>query len=718
MGFKFAVITYRLLFALLIIAAVAWQLSDRAFSPGFSFVNFFSFFTILSNILLAVVFLASAWVGKRGRWVSSLRGAAVLYMTVTGLVYAALLRPYNADGGLVIPWIDLVLHQLMPLVALLDWLLVPPRNKISKKMILSWLIFPLAFLIYSLIRGHFANWYPYPFLNPSDQGYWTVSAYTAGIALAFLLLGVVVGWTGNHIRAYAKLHPKHYPHFGDSKTAAVDWRGAKKSRLTILLAVILIVIGVGGLGAGWRMWRSYQIETFQQISQTDLSDIQKQTAIYEGQFFEAQANYLISNNQKIDNQVRRTVDDVFQPCRRDGLSRRYEPAFSCQADFKILYETDAYLAVMYNFLSNGHATQTSLLYDLKTGEQVKLASLFKPDSGYLDVLSGAVRASLQAQFGDYYNADATLKTSAEKNSTADAQNFANFFLTDDEKLFVYYQPGQVAAQDLGVVRAEVDPNKIFGILNPQTVDSFFPKLKAQKEEERKKAEAAMRAAKEAEVARQHARSLVAPNRSNVNCSQMKCISLTLDDGPGGYTNQALDMLASRNAVATFFVLGRSAKNHPAILKRIINEKSEVANHSWSHANLTGLSNQSVIAEVENTNRAILEATGSYPKLFRPPYGAYSSRVVSYIGMPIAMWSIDTNDWKRPGSNAVCQRAVGSASPGSVILIHDIHASSVAAIPCIVDELQRQGYVMVTMSELFGIDSSNVQSYSGHVLRRR
>lgn len=718
MGFKFAVITYRLLFALLITAAVVWQLSDRAFGPGFSFVNFFSFFTILSNLFLAVVFLSSAWVGRRGRWVSSLRGAAVLYMIVTGLVYAALLRPYNADGGLVIPWIDIVLHQLMPLIALLDWLLVPPRNKITNKMVLSWLIFPLTFLIYSLIRGHFINWYPYPFLNPSDQGYWIVAAYTLGIALAFFLLGTLVRWTGNHIRTYAKLHPKHYPHFGDATTAAVDWRGTRKSRLTILLAVILIIIGITGLWAGWRMWRNYQVETFQQLSNTDLSDIQKQTAIYEGKHFEAQASYLVSNNQKIDNHVRSTVDEVFQPCRRDGMSRRYEPAFNCQADFKILYETDSHLAVMYNFLSNGQAAQTSLLYDLKTGEQVKIASLFKADNAYLDVLSGAARSSLQAQFGDHYNANPDLKARAEKYSTAKEENFINFFLTNDEKLFIYYQPGQVAPQDLGIVRAEIDPNKIFGILNSPTIDRFFPKLKAQKEEERKKAEAAMNAAKEAEVARQHTRSLVAPNRSNVNCSQMKCISLTLDYGPGAYTNQALDMLASRNAVATFFVLGRSAKNHPAILKRIVTEKSEVANHSWSHANLTGLSNQSVINEVENTNHAIQEATGSYPKLFRPPYGAYNNRVISYIGMPIAMWSIDTNDWKRPGSNAVCQRAVSSASPGSVILIHDIHASSVAAIPCIVDELQRQGYVMVTMSELFGIDSSNVQSYSGHVLRRR
>jgi peptidoglycan-N-acetylglucosamine deacetylase len=718
MGFKFIVIVYRLLFALLVIAAVAWQLSERAFGPGFSFVNFFSFFTILSNIFIAVMFLSSVWIGRRSRVVTTLRGAATLYMVITGIVYAVLLAPLEAGGGLTLPWVNTVLHQIMPVVALLDWLLVPPAQKIKKGMLVSWLIFPVAYLAYSLVRGHFIDWYPYPFLNPVSQGYLPVTGYCLGIAIGFVVLGVLLAWTGNHMRAYAKTHPLHYPHFKDSNIPAVDWVDVRKGWMTSLLLIILAVILIIGSWAGWRMWRSNQIDTTQQISTTKNPDVYLQSETYQGQFFQGKANYVLINNQKIDDDIRRVVDSKFQPCRRAGVDRRHEPAQVCQAIFKVLYETPNYFAVTYTFKDNAGTVKLNLLYDRKSGEQIQTKDLFKGDSEYLKILSAAAQDSLHKQFGKYYKKDLNLKAALKQNLVAKPENFANFLLTKDEQLFIYYEPGQVAPQDKGVVRAMIDKNSVFGILKPQVVDHFFPKFKKHKEEERRQAEAARASAQTAEVARQHTRSLVSANRSNINCAHMKCISLTFDDGPGAYTNQVLDMLRARKAVASFFVLGGSASRNGGMLQRMVREKNEVANHTWSHPDLRGLSNQHIADEIELTNHAIHAAIGVYPKLMRPPYGAYNDRVIAHVGMPIAMWSIDTNDWKRPGSGAICQRATGNASPGAVILMHDIHADTVAAVPCIIDELQRQGYVLVTMSELFGIDSSNVKSYSGHVLYRR
>lgn len=718
MGFKFIVIVYRLLFGLLVIAAVAWQLSDRAFGPGFSFVNFFSFFTILSNLFVAVMFISSVWIGRRGRLISALRGAATLYMVITGIVYAVLLAPLTADGGLTLPWVNTVLHQIMPVVALLDWLLVPPAQKIKRNMVISWLAFPLAYLAYSLVRGHFVGWYPYPFLNPDGQGYLVVAVYCAGVAISFIAVGSLLAWTGNHIRAYAKSHPLHYPHFRDSNVPAVDWIGVRKSWMVGLLLVILAAILTIGGWAGWRMWHSYQIDTGQQMLTTANPDVYMQTETYHGQFFQGRANYALINNQKIDDDIRRIVDEHFQPCRRAGVDRRHGPGYNCRAVFKVLYETPNYFSVAYTFKSNGETTKINLLYSRKSGEQIKTKDLFKADSEHLKALSQAAQGSLNKQFGKYYKNDLNLKQSLKDNTAAKPENYANFLLTKHEQLFIYYQPGQVAPHNKGVVRATVDKNSIFGILKPQVVNHFFPKFHKHKEAERRKAEAARASAQAAEVARQHTRSLVAANRSNINCGQMKCISLTFDDGPGAYTNQVLDVLRSRKAVASFFVLGGSASNNGGILQRMVREKNEVANHSWSHPNLTGLSSQHIADEVELTNRAIHSAIGVYPKLMRPPYGAYDNRVIAHVGMPLALWSVDTNDWKRPGSSAVCQRAVGSASPGAVVLMHDIHADTAAAVPCIVDGLQSQGYVLVTMSELFGIDSSNVKSYSGHVLSRR
>lgn len=718
MGFKFIVVTYRLLFALIILAAVAWQLSDGAFGPGFSFVNFFSFFTILSNLFLAAIFIASAWVGRRGRLTVGLRGAAVLYMAVTGIVYAVFLQPAEVSGGLVIPWVNIILHQVAPAIALIDWLLVPPRVKISRRMVAAWLVFPLTYLAYTLVRGPFAHWYPYPFLDPRNDGYLTLAIYVAVVACCFLVLGAMFAWTGNRMRTYARLHPRHYPHFNDSNVPAVDWHGVTKKHLAMLLVVILITVTIISIWAGWRMWRSYQIDTSQQISTTSDPDILKQTSIYKGDFFDGQASYAATNNQNIDSTIHKIVDDNFQPCRRAGIEHRYEPEYICQADFKIVYQTEKYLAIAYTFMANNSVNNINLTFDNKTGEQIKITDLFNGDSKPLEALSKDARQALQKQFADVYKKDPASKITMEKSTEPQDVNFTNFSLTSDEKLLIYFAAGKVTADTQGTTHISIGLDAIYGILKPQIIADFFPKFEAKKAEERKQAEIARKAAQAAELARQHARSLVAPNRSNIDCSSMKCLALTFDDGPSAYTGQVLDMLKARQAVASFFVLGGSVSRNPSVLQRIVNEKSEVANHSWSHANLTGLSNQSIADEVELTNSAIHSAIGVYPKLFRPPYGAYDNRVIANVGMPIAMWSIDPNDWKRPGSAAICQSIVGNARPGAVALLHDIHPGSVAAVPCILDELQRQGYAFVTMSELFGIDSSNVQSYSGHVLRRR
>jgi peptidoglycan/xylan/chitin deacetylase (PgdA/CDA1 family) len=180
----------------------------------------------------------------------------------------------------------------------------------------------------------------------------------------------------------------------------------------------------------------------------------------------------------------------------------------------------------------------------------------------------------------------------------------------------------------------------------------------------------------------------------------------------------LDVLQSRKAVATFFVLGSQASAHGGILRRAVELRNEVANHSWGHPNLTRLDNAAIAWQVDQTSQAISNATGVYPKLFRPPEGAFDSRVIAHVGLPLALWSIDTNDWRDRNADSLYQQVVANARPGAVVLMHDIHAPAVEAAPRLIDELQRQGYVLVTMSELFGVNKDNLGQFSGQVLRSR
>ena len=157
----------------------------------FHAVNFFSYFTNLSNILAAVVLLVGSiylLVRRKSSATDDLiRGAAVLYMAVTGIVYNVLL--IGEDVGLLSPFNNFVLHTLMPIVVIVDWLYQPQRTKLSSRQTLWWLAFPLLYLMYSLARGAIIGWYPYPFLNPTKVGgYAAVTLYCLAILGLFLAL--------------------------------------------------------------------------------------------------------------------------------------------------------------------------------------------------------------------------------------------------------------------------------------------------------------------------------------------------------------------------------------------------------------------------------------------------------------------------------------------------------------------------------------------------
>ena len=97
------------------------------------------------------------------------RGGAVVYLVTTGIVFSVLLSGTDVDTA--IPWVNSVLHEVMPLVIVIDWLLDPPSRHITYRQSLLWLAYPLAWVAYTLIRGPIADWYPYPFLDPASGGY-------------------------------------------------------------------------------------------------------------------------------------------------------------------------------------------------------------------------------------------------------------------------------------------------------------------------------------------------------------------------------------------------------------------------------------------------------------------------------------------------------------------------------------------------------------------
>lgn len=195
------------------------------------------------------------------------------------------------------------------------------------------------------------------------------------------------------------------------------------------------------------------------------------------------------------------------------------------------------------------------------------------------------------------------------------------------------------------------------------------------------------------------------NSCNVESST---VAMTFDDGPHPkLTPKLLDLLKERGIKATFFVIGKCVAENPDIAKRIVDEGHEIANHSWSHPQLTKLSPPAFAAEIAQTNDAIEKATGIRPVVMRPPYGAINptltKRLNEEYGLSVIIWSVDPLDWKIRKSDHVSSHIIKNAAPGAIILAHDIHASTVDAMPATLDALQSKGYKFATVSELIAMD---------------
>lgn len=190
----------------------------------------------------------------------------------------------------------------------------------------------------------------------------------------------------------------------------------------------------------------------------------------------------------------------------------------------------------------------------------------------------------------------------------------------------------------------------------------------------------------------------------------RTIAMTFDDGPSPkLTPQLLDILKARGIRATFFVVGQNAAEYPDILKRAVAEGHEIASHSWSHPQLTRLSAAAFAAQIDKTNAAIKAAIGRNPTVMRPPYGATNAsldrRLNKEWGLKVILWDVDPLDWKYRNAARVQRTILDNVKPGSIVLAHDIHASTVAAMPATLDALIARGYKFATVSELIAMEGS-------------
>jgi hypothetical protein len=187
----------RLPLALLTLVALTSQFAWGLQQPHFNPVNFFSFFTIASSTFVVMVLLAVV-VSNPTHELDVFRGAAVLAVMLVWIVFSFLLSSLEST---VLPWVNVVLHYVVPPLMLADWMIDPPQTRLSFPDVLTWLLFPAAYVIYTLLRGSYIGWYPYWFLNPGTVGYFGVLAYCAGIFVLTTGIALVLFLVATGLRA-------------------------------------------------------------------------------------------------------------------------------------------------------------------------------------------------------------------------------------------------------------------------------------------------------------------------------------------------------------------------------------------------------------------------------------------------------------------------------------------------------------------------------------
>lgn len=183
----------------------------------------------------------------------------------------------------------------------------------------------------------------------------------------------------------------------------------------------------------------------------------------------------------------------------------------------------------------------------------------------------------------------------------------------------------------------------------------------------------------------------------------KKISISFDAAWGAdKTEELLKILKEHNIKTTFFLVGFWVDKFPDMVKKISDEGHEVANHSARHPKMSTLSKEQIIEELNSTSRKIEAITGKPTTLLRPPFGDYNNTLIETaqeLGYQVIQWDVDSLDYKDYGTQAIVDKVLKKVGNGSIVLFHNNATYTPEALPLILDELQKQGYNIVPVSEL-------------------
>ncbi len=389
----------------------------------------------------------------------------------------------------------------------------------------------------------------------------------------------------------------------------------------------------------------------------------------------------------------------------------------------------------------GNTSVSSYIFDLGSGTEITIPALFV-DESYLKRLSDLTREALEERLrsqiaerepdSDEDRRKALFESDSwliEAGTEPTAENFDYIVFRDDGTILVRFDKYQVAPGVDGPVEVELAVAAIADLLRPEVRDllgieaantslrfrianaagpgsalAFSPALTSTHFKA-----AVFREFPELTLLKFWTSALpLSAAQDGINCLEVACVALTFDDGPSFYTEGLLDTLKEHDVKATFFVLGTQVRIQSETILRMFHEGHQIGNHTWDHPNLTQLSDELIQQQLQRTDDLITQIVGVPTQHMRPPYGAHNERVRAASGLPIIFWSVDPLDWRDRNAETVAAR-IAEAPVGAIILAHDIHKSTVDAVPAIIAALKDRGIHFVTVTKLFEPDTLRPQN---------
>ena len=399
-------------------------------------------------------------------------------------------------------------------------------------------------------------------------------------------------------------------------------------------------------------------------------------------------NYLIAlhypkiSKSAIDTDIRKILDDelkLFEEEYSSYKAEKKDERMVLSIDYETTVVSDKYMSVVFykavgkeNDILNYQVFATRS-YNLKTGEVITLDTIFKENS--LNKIAALTRSEIRKKISDPNLLATTLFYSG---TAAESSNYA-FYIFKDDQLRIYFKENQVfaVANQLNYIDIPIQDLSFYLVASfPATV------------------------AVEPTATDENSEHYIDPNKP--------MIAITFDDGPSvNGTQRILDALASNQAKATFFVVGSRVDNHKELIIAIIAGGHEIGNHTYTHQDLSTLTEEEILAEISSTVQKINEYVNTNVYLVRPVNGRYSKLLQDTSPYPLILWSVDTRDWSSRNADAIYEEVMANAKDGAIIICHDLYESTAEAAERFIPDLIAQGYQLVTVSEL--------AEYRGYVL---